>query len=178
MTEWREVPGFPKYEVSSQGEIRNRTTLQVLKQQVHRRGYHTIHTAPDGKILLMHRALAAAFLGPVEGKVVRHLDGNPSNNTLSNLAIGTQSENMYDAVRHGTHAQTSKTSCSRGHLYSSENTRIRANGGRECKPCERENHATLVAAAQSLGMTYAQYRAKYGQSRTVANNFLNPKETP
>tara|TARA_R100000656_G_scaffold63175_4_gene48592 strand:+ start:87 stop:563 length:477 start_codon:yes stop_codon:yes gene_type:complete len=31
-----------------------------------------------------------------EGIVIRHLDGNPSNNSWKNIALGTQSENMMD----------------------------------------------------------------------------------
>ena len=46
----------------------------------------------------------SSFVGPrPRGMVVRHLDGNPRNNHLDNLAWGTQSANMRDAVRHGTH---------------------------------------------------------------------------
>ena len=33
----------------------------------------------------------------------RHMDGNPSNNTLSNLKYGTRSENEQDKKRHGTY---------------------------------------------------------------------------
>ncbi|MFB7114084.1 HNH endonuclease [Streptomyces sp. NPDC056291] len=36
------------------------------------------------------------------GLAVRHRDGDPTNNRLSNLELGTQSDNMHDAVRHGT----------------------------------------------------------------------------
>ena len=34
--------------------------------------------------------------------MVRHLDGDPTNNRVGNLAWGTQADNMADAVRHGT----------------------------------------------------------------------------
>lgn len=176
MPEWRVIPGFPKYEVSDWGEVRNRATGAVRKQQTHRKGHRLIHAYPGDRVLYVHRAMAAAFLGPVGGKVVRHLDGNPANNTLSNLAIGTQSENMYDAVRHGTHINAAKTSCSSGHAYSPENTRMRAGVWRECTACERERHETLVSAARSLGMTYTQYRAVHGQSLVTAQNILDPKE--
>jgi hypothetical protein len=32
----------------------------------------------------------------------RHLDGDPANNALTNLAWGTRAENMHDKIRHGT----------------------------------------------------------------------------
>jgi hypothetical protein len=44
-----------------------------------------------------------AFIGPrPENCEVRHLDGDPSNNRLDNLAWGTKAENQADKVRHGT----------------------------------------------------------------------------
>jgi len=43
-----------------------------------------------------------AFVGPCpEGMECRHLDGNPGNNNLENLAWGTREENMKDRVDHG-----------------------------------------------------------------------------
>jgi hypothetical protein len=32
----------------------------------------------------------------------RHLDGDPANNHIDNLCWGTRSQNVYDAIRHGT----------------------------------------------------------------------------
>lgn len=51
--------------------------------------------------MLAHRAVMSAFVGPpAEGQTdVRHLDGDPTNNMLYNLAYGTRSENMKDARR-------------------------------------------------------------------------------
>lgn len=50
-----------------------------------------------------HRSVYSAFYGCVPpGLVVRHLDGDPTNNDISNLGVGTQSENLKDRLRHGT----------------------------------------------------------------------------
>ena len=54
---------------------------------------------------LVHRLVCRAFHGPPpsdEHTDVRHLDGDKTNNRASNLAWGTRSENMRDAVRHRT----------------------------------------------------------------------------
>ncbi len=50
-----------------------------------------------------HRLMAHAFLGPrpSEAHEVRHLDGNPRNNRVSNLAWGTRQENADDRRDHG-----------------------------------------------------------------------------
>ena len=92
-----------------------------------------------------------AFAGPCpEGLVVRHLDGNPENNRWApgdeaetraaggNLIYGTDSENSFDTVEHGTHWQARKTHCKRGHKFTPENTYINAKGHRRCQPCMRK----------------------------------------
>lgn len=43
--------------------------------------------------------------------VVRHLDGNPTNNVVWNLAWGTAKDNYEDAVRHGTFRPLSDEDC-------------------------------------------------------------------
>lgn len=45
----------------------------------------------------VHRLVAWAFLGPQPPEAfVRHVDGDPSNNRLNNLAYGTPWENIQD----------------------------------------------------------------------------------
>jgi hypothetical protein len=57
----------------------------------------------DGESRYVHDLVAAAFIGrkPM-GLEVRHRDGNPANNAVSNLLYGTRAENMADAIAHGT----------------------------------------------------------------------------
>ncbi|OBR80489.1 hypothetical protein A7K92_00235 (plasmid) [Klebsiella pneumoniae] len=51
----------------------------------------------------VHYLVATAFHGErPEGLLIRHLDGRPSNNAPSNLAYGTQVDNMADAIAHDT----------------------------------------------------------------------------
>jgi hypothetical protein len=57
---------------------------------------------PD-KQRLVHQLVLEAFAGPrPENCQVRHLDGDPSNNKLDNLAWGTKAENEADKIKHGT----------------------------------------------------------------------------
>jgi hypothetical protein len=50
----------------------------------------------------VHSVVMLAFKGVrPPGLEVRHLDGNPKNNALSNLAYGTASQNRMDAYEHG-----------------------------------------------------------------------------
>lgn len=51
----------------------------------------------------VHRMVAEMFIpNPDNLPVVRHLDGDPTNNIVWNLAWGTQKDNHADSVRHGT----------------------------------------------------------------------------
>ena len=52
----------------------------------------------------VHRVVWKTFHGEIpSGMQVRHWDGDPSNNKLKNLRIGTQSDNENDKKRVGTH---------------------------------------------------------------------------
>jgi hypothetical protein len=57
----------------------------------------------DGVAEYVHRLVLRAYVGPCpDGQEVRHLDGNPANNSVANLAYGTRSENIADMHGHGT----------------------------------------------------------------------------
>jgi hypothetical protein len=58
-----------------------------------------------GRRTHLHRLLAEEFISPPPNKksVVRHLDGNPFNNNLSNLAWGSYLDNENDKKNHGTY---------------------------------------------------------------------------
>jgi Trp operon repressor len=122
--EIRDVPGYPGYGVSADGrawsrrqKVRLKTgrgfrtvfvqTWHELRQATERRmGYKTVSVCMDGgrrTTRHVHVLVLTAFRGPKpEGMEARHLDGNPANNALGNLAWGTRKENMADKVLHGT----------------------------------------------------------------------------
>jgi hypothetical protein len=104
MTErWAVVPGFPRYEVSDLGRVRNIASGLVLVNCREKRGYLTVSLYPGKKTHMVHLLVARAFLGPCpEGQECRHDDGDPGNPALSNLLYGTRAENRMDAYRHGT----------------------------------------------------------------------------
>lgn len=99
--------------------------------------YRTVSLNLKGKsrTFAVHDLVARAFLGPrPDGSVVRHLDGNYLNNHYSNLKYGTQSENIFDSVTHGTHHYSKRSACSRGHLYETWNLTNEKNR-RRCRSC-------------------------------------------
>jgi hypothetical protein len=59
-----------------------------------------------GCVRYIHDLVCRLWNGePEEGQLVRHLDGNPTNNHASNLAWGTQRDNMIDMALHGRQGQ-------------------------------------------------------------------------
>ena len=113
-TEWKEIPGWPLYEVSLDGRVRcwrsnngktARAEPKELKCDPSCVPYYRVTLCVGGitKRFFVHTLVATVFIGPRPiGCEVRHLDGNPSNNALQNLAWGTKSENASDKIRHGT----------------------------------------------------------------------------
>lgn len=95
------------YEVSSLGRVRRvkpgpgmTRVGRILKPHALNFGHLTVTFWTDGRRLphLVHRLVAAAFIGPCpEGKETHHKDGNPANNRADNLEYITHAEN----IRHG-----------------------------------------------------------------------------
>lgn len=76
------------------------------------------------------------------GQQLLHSCDNGDDGCVSpyHLRLGTPRENNLDAVSRGRHQnQNSRiTECKRGHPFDAENTRIRRDGTRACRTCERE----------------------------------------
>ena len=161
--EWRPVPGWEYYEVSSLGRVRSLDRIvgcnggtrvahgRVLTATPNSTGYLciTLHEQGEGKNVQVHSLVLEAFVGPKpDGLEARHLDGNHLNNCLDNLRWGTRSENILDRVRHGTHSNSSKTTCLEGHPFDYVNP---STGKRGCKRCharwQREYYARKKALA-------------------------------
>lgn len=100
---WRIVGGYPQYDISDCGGVRNRGTGRMLKPYfTGDPGYMTVDLGRKNQ--KVHRLVLMAFVGKCPDNMqCRHLDGNPSNNNLGNLKWGTPQENGQDMVRHGTH---------------------------------------------------------------------------
>lgn len=121
---WLPIAGFEGYyEVSDLGRIRAlfkvpRKALppRILGDKLKPTGripyWQVTLCAPPGRErglfrhALIHQLVLEAFVGLApEGMECRHLDGDPDNNFLSNLAWGTRTENAQDSIRHGTKAR-------------------------------------------------------------------------
>lgn len=147
---WRPVPGYEGYyEVSDRGGVRSLTrtflkgdgraytTRGRVLAPLNVRAYRRVGLSREGstKQFSVHRLVALAFLGNSTGPLVRHLDGDPHNNVVTNLAFGTLSDNYYDMIRHGRCPKVNQTHCKWGHLFDEGNTYYSQDGTRGCRLC-------------------------------------------
>lgn len=147
--EWRDIPGFPLYQVSNLGRVRTRRPWgpherprrhwHVLKPWANNRGYLSVALCrvshERGVNRLIHRLVLEAFVGPCPpGMEARHLLSNDvTDNRLCNLSWGTRSQNQGDRVAHGTDRRGSRHYLTR--LTEDDVRRIRelsAAGARGC----------------------------------------------
>ena len=88
---WATIARANDYSVSESGVVRRNRDGFILKQYTDRYGYH--YVSLNGKKCKIHRLVAEAFIGPVEGYEIDHIDTNRTNNHVSNLRIVTRKEN-------------------------------------------------------------------------------------
>lgn len=156
---WIPIRGYEGfYEISNFGAVRSLDRMIpskkgknrlakgiILKQTKDSDGYiiATLYQEGNYKKFKVHRLMLENFIGACpEGMQCRHLDGNNTNNSLQNLRWGTVSENNLDRVRHGTHQESIKTHCPKGHEYSGNNVKIYRNK-RRCVSCSRNKNSKL-----------------------------------
>ena len=106
---WLPIPGYPDYDVSDEGQVRSRRSSKprILKSRAHRSGYRLVRllsTDGEWKDFTVHSLVMLAFKGVCpEGQCIRHLNSDPTDNSLSNLAYGSLSENQQDRLKAGTY---------------------------------------------------------------------------
>lgn len=176
---WVPVVGYEGlYEVSDLGRVRGldrvhdngrghlrRLRGRVLKTTALPSGHLYIALCREGvaRTARVHRVVLEGFVGPCpSGMQGCHWDGDPTNNTVSNLRWDTPKANQQDAIRHGTAGQMRKTHCPQGHEYTPDNT-WNYNNSRQCKTCVKARNR----AANSRRMA----------ARIAAGEVIRPPKT-
>lgn len=111
------IPGFSRYAISKDGEVirivsngkHNGYIGKIIKQNLCNRRYRVSLTNDAGieKTLLIHRLILLTYVGPSHLQV-NHIDGNPSNNHISNLEYCTGEENITHGVKNGLFSRGNK----------------------------------------------------------------------
>lgn len=97
--EWTEISDANRYRINNIGEIIG-PTQKLLRPMKSESGH--LYVFINRKKRFVHRLVLEAFCGRCpNGMECRHLDGDPSNNNISNLRWGTKKENVEDRRRHG-----------------------------------------------------------------------------
>ena len=104
---WKHYWQNRDYAVSTYGRVWSCQSNRFLKagKVGNRTGHLVIGMCHLGiqTTVLVHRMVAEMFIpNPDNLPLVRHLDGDPTNNVVWNLAWGTVKDNWEDSVRHGT----------------------------------------------------------------------------
>lgn len=158
-----DIPGFPGYRITDDGRVQSlwrrgtcvwSETWRDLRPSVDAKGYFglTICNKEGRRKIRIHRLVAQAFV-PNQGNLpcVRHLDGNPANNRVGNLAWGTYADNEDDKHGHGTW------------IARVTNARL------------TDESRNLAETLRSQGMTHRQIALALGVSRPTISRLLNGK---
>ena len=105
MEEWRDIKGYEgRYKVSNTGKIFSCITNKELHQSKTGSGYLKVCLSNGERIVgkSVHRIVAETFIpNPGKKRTVNHIDGNKTNNDVTNLEWNTYSENLRHAYKNG-----------------------------------------------------------------------------
>jgi hypothetical protein len=140
MSNVREHPTLIGYGADEEGGVWSRHRMKEWRRLSLIRNQGYLHFKPGGRWYKVHRFVLECFVGPCPaGMMCRHIDGDRTNNRLSNLAWGTAAENKADAIAHGTSVNGERTGTAK--LTESQVLAIRQDG--------RPHHA--LAAEYGVG---------------------------
>lgn len=109
---WKPIPGYERYEASSEGDIRRAADMfgrpagNVLKPKVGKWGHEAVtiygSSRQEPYSSSVHRLVCMAFHGlpPFHGAVACHNNGDASDNRPENLRWATAQDNSDDAKKH------------------------------------------------------------------------------
>lgn len=102
--EFKEIEGFPNYQISNYGNVKNVKKNRYKVPGTDKKGYLKVDLYKNSKRTTkkIHRLVATAFLkkeNDSKRNDINHIDGNKHNNNVTNLEWCTKSENMQHAFK-------------------------------------------------------------------------------
>ena len=97
----KQIEGFPKYYITSEGRVWSEYTKKWLKPYINTRGNHKRAVVSLGRKhkFYVHRLVAEAFIpNPDNLPEVDHKDTNGLNNSVSNLQWVTHTDNLNNTL--------------------------------------------------------------------------------
>jgi DNA-binding transcriptional regulator YiaG len=161
MTIWRSVPGYAGiYDISDDGQIARIAThgiepkkiLRLLKPHKKPNGYLAtdLQVGQERYRSYVHRLVYRAFRGEIPiGLEINHLDGDKSNNNLSNLELVTRSANM-------THS-----------FQNLDPSRNRVRGAEHHKAKLSEEKVAEIKRLRKSGLSRGEVAGMFGVSKTA-----------
>lgn len=90
----------PNYLINKRGDIFSLYTNRLRSIKQNQSGYYVVIL--DKKTKMIHRLLAETFIpNPMNYPEVNHIDGNKTNNSISNLEWCTRKQNIQHAIKLG-----------------------------------------------------------------------------
>lgn len=148
------------YRISSDGTILSPYSPTPISGYVSPRGYRCFKLNRNYPILV-HRLHAYQLYGDavfIPGTVVRHLNGDKLDNSPTNLALGTQSDNSYDIPEE-----------------------VRRKTGKHAASFLRkltEEQVASLRADRAAGLSYAYLTKKYGIASSTVSDIVHYKTYP
>lgn len=133
--EWKTIQGYEQYEVSNEGQVRNKKTGRILKPG-NNRGYLQVLLCKNGKQkwFLVHRLVAIMWIPNPNGyPVVNHIDENKENNSVDNLEWCSYKYNINYGTCQQRKGQAKKDS---------------GNGGKKVYCCELDQTFNSISEAE------------------------------
>jgi len=164
--EWRDIPDFEGYQVSSFGRVKGVDRLrkgktglrltngQEMKQVLNKKGYPEVRLRKNGcHTRLVHKLVASAFMTKPEGCTqINHLNGIKTDNRLENLQWVTSSQNQLHAYKLGLQPSRAGESNGRAILTDKKVTALKElyNSGKSAKEVSEIMNINLYTVRQII----------------------------
>lgn len=157
------IPFDRNYACNNNGIIINVRTGRMLSASYNKKGYLQICLS-EKKVYLIHRIVAICFLPNDDFSLeVNHIDGNKTNNSVSNLEWCTKTENIAHAVANN--------------LWKTDKQKAAAIGERNTQNVLSESEVLLIREIHNNGYTPRAIWEKFSNkiSRTTVYDIINRK---